>query len=139
MSFVLPPAIASRAKLAHVGLAVRDLDQSVAFYRDVLGATAHPPEQADGATIVRLSLGETDVELLSAGDSESPIGRFLLRRGPGIHHLCFRVADVEAALAACRAAGYELIDRAPRTGADGHRIAFVHPKSTAGILVELTD
>jgi methylmalonyl-CoA/ethylmalonyl-CoA epimerase len=139
MSFMLPPAIASRAKLAHVGLAVRDLDHTIAFYRDVLGAVPHPPEQADGATIVRLSLGEIDIELLTAGDTESPIGRFLVRRGPGIHHLCFRVADLEAALAACRAAGYELIDRSPRTGADGHRIAFVHPRSTAGILVELTD
>jgi len=139
MSFVLPPAVASRAKLAHVGLAVRDLEAAVAFYRDVLGAAAHPREQADGATIVRLSLGETDIELLTAADTESPIGKFLARRGPGIHHLCFRVADLDAALEACRAAGYELIDRTPRRGADGHRIAFVHPRSTAGILVELTD
>lgn len=127
------------ARLAHVGVAVRDLDQAVAFYRDVLGARPHAPENADGATIVGLTFGESDVELLSAADADSPIGKFLARRGPGIHHLCFRVPDLDAALARCRAAGYELIDQTPRTGAGGHRIAFVHPKSTAGILLELTE
>lgn len=127
------------ARLAHVGVAVRDLDQAVAFYRDVLGASPHAPEHADGATIVGLTFGESDVELLSAADADSPIGKFLARRGPGIHHMCFRVPDLDAALARCRAAGYELIDQTPRTGAGGHRIAFLHPKSTAGILLELTE
>jgi methylmalonyl-CoA/ethylmalonyl-CoA epimerase len=67
------------------------------------------------------------------------VGRFLARRGPGIHHICFRVPNLDEALARCRAAGYQLVDQAPRSGAGGHRVAFLHPKSTAGILLELTE
>jgi methylmalonyl-CoA/ethylmalonyl-CoA epimerase len=136
---MLPPDVAAQARLAHVGVAVRDLDDAVRFYRDVLGVTPHPPQQADGATIVGLSLGGSDVELLTAADATSPIGRFLATRGPGIHHICFQVPDIEAALARCREAGFQLIDQVPRPGADGRRVAFVHPKATAGILLELTD
>jgi len=136
---MLPPDVAAGARLAHVGIAVRDLEEAVAFYRDVLGLVPHPPQVADGATIVGLSLGESAIELLTAADQQSPIGKFLARHGPGIHHLCFRVPDLGAALARCRAAGYRLIDTEPRRGADGCRIAFLHPKSTAGILLELTD
>lgn len=136
---MLPPEVAAQARLAHVGVAVRDLAEAVRFYRDVLGVTPHPEQTADGASIVGLSLGESEVELLTATDTESPIGKFLATRGPGIHHLCFRVPDLEAALARCRAAGYRLIDEVPRPGADGRRVAFLHPKATAGILLELTD
>lgn len=139
MSFVLPPDVAAAARLAHVGVAVRDLDEALRFYRDVLGLVPHRPETADGATIVAVPLGESAIELLTASDVDSPIGKFLARRGPGIHHLCFRVPDLGAALARCRAAGYRLIDDVPRPGADGRRIAFVHPGTTAGILLELTD
>jgi methylmalonyl-CoA/ethylmalonyl-CoA epimerase len=128
-----------RPRIAHVGIAVPDLDAALAFYRDVLGLTPHPPEQADGATIVSLPFGESEIELLAPITADGPIARFLERRGPGIHHLCYRVADLDAALAACRAAGYRLIDEEPRTGAGGRRIAFVHPKATAGILLELTE
>ena len=116
-----------------------DLDAALAFYRDVLGLTPHPPEQADGATIVSLPFGDSEIELLAPLTADGPIARFLDRRGPGIHHLCYRVPDLDAALAACRAAGYRLIDEVPRTGAGGRRIAFVHPKATAGILLELTE
>ena len=126
-------------RIAHVGVAVPDLDAAVAFYRDVLGLRPGAPEEADGATIVSLPFGESEVELLAPLRSDSPIARFLERRGPGIHHLCYRVADLDAALAACRAAGYRLIDDVPRIGAGGRRIAFVHPKATAGILLELTE
>ena len=128
-----------RPRIAHVGIAVPDLDAALAFYRDVLGLTPHPPEQADGATIVSLPFGDSEIELLAPLTADSPIARFLERRGPGIHHLCFRVPDLDAALSACRAAGYRLIDEKPRTGAGGRRIAFVHPKATAGILLELTE
>ena len=83
--------------------------------------------------------GDSEVELLAPRDSDGPIARFLARRGPGIHHICYRVPDLDAALAACRRAGYRLIDESPRTGAGGRRIAFVHPKATAGILLELTE
>jgi methylmalonyl-CoA epimerase len=126
-------------RIAHVGVAVPDIAAALAFYRDVLGLTPGPPEAADGATIVSLTLGESAVELLSPDDPQSPIAKFLARRGPGIHHLCYRVPDLDRALDACRAGGYTLVDERPRLGAGGRRIAFVHPKSTAGILLELTE
>jgi methylmalonyl-CoA/ethylmalonyl-CoA epimerase len=122
-----------------VGIAVPDLEQALAFYRDVLGLTPHAPEAADGATILSLPFGESEVELLAPDSPDGPIARFLARRGAGIHHICYRVADLDAALAACRRAGYRLIDETPRSGAGGRRIAFVHPKATAGVLLELTE
>lgn len=129
----------ARPRIAHVGIAVPDLETALAFYRDILGLVPHPPEVADGATIVSLPFGESEVELLAPLTPESPIGKFLAKRGPGIHHICYRVPDLDAALEACRTAGYRLVDEVPRTGAAGRRIAFVHPKATAGILLELTD
>jgi methylmalonyl-CoA/ethylmalonyl-CoA epimerase len=134
-----PTDVVTGARIAHVGVAVRDLDEAARFYRDILGARLHPPEVADGARIISVSLGEAGVELLTSDDAESPIGKFLARRGPGIHHICLRVPDVAAALDRCRSAGYQLLDQQPRPGADGHQVAFVHPKATAGILLELTD
>lgn len=128
-----------RPRIAHVGVAVSDLDSALAFYRDVLGLVPHPPETADGADIVSLPFGDADVELLTSADPASPIGRFLARHGPGIHHICYRVPDLDAAVGACRAAGYRLVDEVPRKGAGGRRIAFIHPKATAGILLELTE
>ena len=128
-----------RPRIAHVGIAVEDLDSALAFYRDVLGLEPHEPEMADGATIVSLPFGDSEVELLHSRDPESPVAKFLARRGPGIHHICYRVPDIEAALAACRNAGYRLVDETPRIGAGGRRIAFVHPRSTGGILLELTE
>jgi methylmalonyl-CoA/ethylmalonyl-CoA epimerase len=126
-------------RIAHVGIAVADLDSALAFYRDVLGLEPHPPEQVDGATIVALTLGDSEVELLAPVQPDSPIGKFLAKRGPGIHHICYRVPNLDTALEACRSAGYRLIDEVPRKGAAGHRIAFVHPKATAGVLLELTE
>jgi methylmalonyl-CoA/ethylmalonyl-CoA epimerase len=131
--------VAALPRIAHVGIAVPDIGAALAFYRDVLGLEPHPPEVADGATIVSLPFGESEVELLAPRDADGPIARFLARRGPGIHHICYRVPDLDAALAACRTAGYRLIDETPRTGAGGRRIAFVHPKATAGILLERTE
>jgi len=110
------------------------------FYRDVLGLEpAGGPETADGAVIVTLPFGDTSVELLEPRDPNSPVAKFLAKRGPGIHHVCYRVPDLDAALARCRAAGYRLVDETPRRGAGGRRIAFLHPKATAGILLELTE
>jgi methylmalonyl-CoA/ethylmalonyl-CoA epimerase len=131
--------VPDRPRIAHVGIAVPDLDAALSFYRDVLGLIPHAPEVADGATIVALPFGDAEVELLAPLDPNGPIGKFLDRRGPGIHHICYRVADLDAALEACRAAGYRLVDQVPRIGASGRRIAFVHPKATAGILLELTE
>lgn len=135
----LEESVTDRPRIAHVGIAVPDLDSALAFYRDVLGLQPHPPELVDGATIVALSFGDAEVELLAPVEPDSPIGRYLARRGPGIHHICYRVPDLDAALEACRRAGYRLVDEVPRKGAAGRRIAFVHPKATAGILLELTD
>ncbi len=131
--------MADRPRIAHVGIAVPDLDAALAFYRDVLALEPHPPETADGATIVTLPFGDSEVELLAPRDPDGPIARFLARRGPGIHHICYRVGDLDTALAACRRAGYRLIDETPRVGAGGRRIAFVHPRATGGILLELTE
>jgi len=131
--------VLDRARIAHVGIAVSDLEEALAFYRDVLGMEPHPPEEVDGAIILSLPFGESDIELMEPTGPDTPVGRFLARRGPGIHHICYRVPDLDAAVEACRAAGYRLIDEVPRNGAAGRRIAFVHPKATAGILLELTD
>ena len=131
--------MADLPRIAHVGIAVPDIGAALAFYRDVLGLEPHPPEVADGATIVALPFGVSEVELLAPRDADGPIARFLARRGPGIHHVCYRVADLDAALATCKAAGYRLLDETPRVGAGGRRIAFVHPKATEGILLELTE
>ena len=99
-----------RPRIAHVGIAVADLGAALAFYRDVLGLEPHAPEDVDGARILSLAFGESEIELLAPLEDDSPIGRFLAKRGPGIHHVCFRVPDLDAALQACRAAGYRLID-----------------------------
>jgi methylmalonyl-CoA/ethylmalonyl-CoA epimerase len=125
--------------VAHLGIAVESIDSALAFYRDVLGMTPRTTEHLDGARIVHLDFGGAEVELLEPTDPDSPIGRFLARRGAGIHHICYRVPDLDAALAACRERGYTLIDQVPRLGAGGCRIAFVHPKATDGILIELTE
>ncbi|MDX2194274.1 MAG: methylmalonyl-CoA epimerase [Gemmatimonadales bacterium] len=132
-------SVPAAARIAHIGVAVPDLAEALRFYRDVLGLEPHAPEHADGATIASVPFGESEVELLAPASPESPIAKFLAKRGPGIHHICYRVPDLDAALASCRAAGYRLIDETPRTGAGGRRIAFVHPKATAGILLELTE
>ena len=126
-------------RIAHVGIAVRDLAAIVPFYRDVLGLPEVPLDDADGARIAGLAAGESLVELLEAASPESPIGRFVEKRGPGIHHICFAVDDLDAALDRCRRAGVRLIDEQPRLGAEGKRIAFLHPSATAGVLVELTE
>jgi methylmalonyl-CoA/ethylmalonyl-CoA epimerase len=126
-------------RVAHVGVAVTSLAEALPFYRDVLGLVPGHPETADGASIVSLRFGDVDVELLEPVDPGSPVAKFLARRGPGIHHICYRVPDLDAAMARCRAAGYRLIDQTPRRGVSGRRIAFLHPKATHGILLELTE
>jgi len=126
-------------RIAHIGIAVGALEAILPFYRDVLGMPEVPLDDADGARIAGLAAGGSLVELLEPARPDSPIGRFLEKRGPGIHHVCFAVDDLDDALARCRAAGIRLIDAVPRLGAEGKRIAFLHPSSTAGVLVELTE
>jgi methylmalonyl-CoA/ethylmalonyl-CoA epimerase len=134
----IPPARRG-TRLAHIGIAVRSLDEILPFYRDILDLPEEPLDDADGASIVGLSAGEPLVELLEAESPDSPIGRFVAKRGPGIHHICFAVDDLDAALERCRAVGIRLIDEAPRIGAEKKRIAFLHPSSTAGVLIELSE
>ena len=129
----------SGTRIAHIGIAVRGLDDSVSFYRDVLGLADMPMDDADGARIVGLAAGPSLVELLEAESPDSPIGKFVEKRGPGIHHVCFSVDDLDATLERCRTFGIRLIDQTPRLGAEGKRIAFLHPSSTSGVLVELSE
>ena len=126
-------------RIAHIGLAVSDLDQILPFYRDILGMPEVPLDDADGARIAGLAAGNSLMELLEAKSPESPIGKYVAKRGPGIHHICFSVDDLDGTLARCKAFGIRVIDETPRLGAEGKRIAFLHPASTAGVLVELSE
>jgi methylmalonyl-CoA/ethylmalonyl-CoA epimerase len=126
-------------RIAHVGLAVRSAADLHSFYRNVLGMSEAELADSDGARISGFVAGDSLVELLETDKPDSPIGKFLEKRGPGIHHICFAVDDLEATLQRCRDAGVRLIDERPRMGAEGKRIAFLHPVSTGGILVELTE
>ena len=125
--------------IAHIGIAVRDVSAALPFYQDVLGATAKPAERADGALILSLPFGDIDIELLEPQNDQGPVAKFIAKRGPGIHHICFRVPDLDATLQLCRDRGYHLVDDKPRIGAHGRRIAFLHPKSTSEILLEITE
>jgi methylmalonyl-CoA/ethylmalonyl-CoA epimerase len=129
----------SPLRIAHIGIAVESIDGALPFYRDVLGMPVVPIENADGARIAAVTAGEALIELLEPATPGSPIDKFIARRGPGIHHVCFATPDLGVALERCRAAGVRLIDEVPRVGAEGKRIAFVHPSSTGGVLVELTE
>jgi methylmalonyl-CoA/ethylmalonyl-CoA epimerase len=126
-------------RIAHIGIAVRALGESASFYRDVLGLQQVPLDNADGSNIIGFETGDALVELLEPAAPDSPVGRFIARRGPGIHHICFVVEDLDATLDRCRRSGLRLIDETPRVGAEGKRIAFLHPASTGGVLVELTE
>lgn len=126
-------------RIAHIGIAVDELDRIVPFYRDLLGLPEVQLDDSDGARIAGFSAGDSLVELLEADAPDSPIAKFLAKRGPGIHHICFAVDDLNGTLERCRRAGIKLIDDVPRLGAEGKRIAFLHPSSTAGVLVELTE
>ncbi len=126
-------------RIAHIGIAVSSLPELLPLYRDVLGMPEVPLDDADGARIAGLAAGESLVELLEPAESASPIGKFIAKRGPGIHHVCFAVDDLDHALDRCRTAGIRLIDEVPRIGAEGKRIAFLHPGATGGVLIELSE
>jgi methylmalonyl-CoA/ethylmalonyl-CoA epimerase len=125
-------------KISHIGVAVNDLDAALALYRDAMGLHVEyrrvVPEQ--GVEIVGLPVGESEIELLKPLSDEGGVAAFLQKRGEGIHHICFEVDDIEAALAGLQAKGYALIDRTPRVGAGGRKYAFVHPRGTHGVMIE---
>jgi methylmalonyl-CoA/ethylmalonyl-CoA epimerase len=129
----------SERPLDHVGIAVRALDEAIPLYESIAGAAAYGRERVEsqGVEVAFVGTGDGRLELLAPTRDDSAIARFLERRGAGMHHLCYRVPDVAAELARYRAAGARLIDETPRPGAAGHLVAFIHPKSTGGVLVEL--
>ena len=128
-----------RAILDHVGIAVGDLSQALAFYRDALGLEVEPPEEVPSQRVRAhfVPVGEATLELLEPTSADSPIAKFIERRGPGVHHVTLRVDDIREALGRLKARGVRLIDETPREGAEGALVAFVHPASTHGVLVEL--
>lgn len=125
--------------LDHVGIAVESLDDALALYRDTLRMPlVHREEVAEqGVEAVLLDVGDSHIELLQPLSADTPVGKFLARRGPGLHHVAYRVTDIEAALEALRETGTRLIDERPRTGIRDSRVAFVHPASTGGVLTEI--
>jgi len=123
----------------HVGIAVSDLDTAVETYQRLFGARVEHRETLteQGVEVVSLRLGDNRVELLASLGPDTPVGKFLLRRGPGMHHIAFWVDDVESEIDRMRAEGTEMIDSSPRRGAFGLEVAFVHPHATGGVLAEL--
>ena len=128
-----------KAVIDHVGIAVRDLSEALAFYRDALGLEVEETEEVASQHVRAhfVSAGTATLELLEATAPDSPIAKFLDKRGPGLHHITLRVDDIRAALADLKARGVRLIDAEPRPGAEGALVAFVHPSSAHGVLVEL--
>jgi methylmalonyl-CoA/ethylmalonyl-CoA epimerase len=125
--------------LDHVGVAVPSLEEATAILVPLLGADASPPETVlgHGVRVQFLGAGPARLELLEPTGPDSPIARHLERRGPGVHHLAYRVADLEATLRRLESDGVRLVDRTPRPGAGGHMVAFLHPRSAGGVLIEL--
>jgi methylmalonyl-CoA epimerase len=123
----------------HLGVAVEDLDSALSTYERLFGARLeHRETMTDqGVEAASLRIGADRVELLAALGADTPVGRFLAKRGPGLHHVAYQVADIEATLATLRAAGVRLIDEAPRAGIRGSRVAFLHPAASGGVLTEL--
>lgn len=126
-------------EIDHVAIAVRDLDAAIAYYRDTFGAELSHREtvESDGVEEVLIPVAQSYIQLVSPTRPDSPVAAFLERRGEGLHHVGYRVADCAAALEAVRAAGGRLIDEAPRPGSRGTTVAFVHPKGALGTLIEL--
>jgi methylmalonyl-CoA/ethylmalonyl-CoA epimerase len=127
------------ARIDHIGVAVEDLDAAIALHETTYGmALVHREVVSEqGVEAVLLDVGENHVELLRPLAEDTPVGRFLASRGPGLHHVAYQVPDIEAALAALKSAGARLIDETPRTGIRSSRVAFVHPKSSGGVLTEI--
>lgn len=127
-------------KINHLGIAVSSIDEALAFWRDALGLELKEIESVaeQGVRVAMLPLGESRIELLEASGGETPVGKFISKRGPGIHHLCLEVSEIEAKLAQLKSRGVRLIDEKPRIGAGGALVAFIHPASTGGVLIELT-
>jgi methylmalonyl-CoA/ethylmalonyl-CoA epimerase len=128
-------------RIDHIGVAVEDLDEAIALYGDRLGMPLQHRETVEeqGVEAVLLGVGDSHVELLRPLGPDTAVGKFLERSGPGLHHVAYGTDDIDSALDAVRGAGLRLIDERPRTGIRGSRVAFLHPKSTGGVLTELVE
>ena len=128
-------------RIDHIGVAVEDLDEAIALYGERLGMPVQHRETVEeqGVEAVLLGVGESHVELLRPLGPDTAVGKFLARSGPGLHHVAYGTDDIESALEAVRGAGLRLIDERPRIGIRGSRVAFLHPKSTGGVLTELVE
>ena len=128
-------------RLHHVGLAVANLEDSIALYRDVFGAELidRRRNEQEGLEAAFLRVGDAELELMAPLREDSPVGKFVARRGPGMHHVAFGVSDLDRSIDEARDAGLELIDAEPRVGMHGSRIAFIHPRSAGGVLTELVE
>lgn len=128
-------------KIDHIGVAIDSIEKGEKFWTEALGIACEGTEtvESQGVTTAFFPVGESEVELLEATSENSPVAKFIGKKGEGIHHIAFRVADLEAALAELKQKGVRLIDETPRAGAGGAKIAFLHPAATNGILVELCE
>ena len=128
-----------KATLDHIGIAVANLEEALRFYRDALGLEIEAPEDVSSQRVRAhfIPAGDAALELLEATADDSPIAQYVAKRGPGLHHITLRVDDIVAALARLKARGVRLIDEVPRPGAHGSLVAFIHPTSAHGVLVEL--
>jgi methylmalonyl-CoA/ethylmalonyl-CoA epimerase len=128
-------------KIEHIGIATRGLDEAIGFWRDMLGLQEVGTEEVadQKVRVAMLPLGESRIELLEPTSEDSPIAKFLGKRGPGIHHIAVRVSDIRASLASLKERGARLIDETPRVGAGGCLVAFIHPSTTNGVLLELVE
>ena len=126
-------------KIDHIGIATKSIEEGLAVWQDALGLAPHATEEVaeQGVKVCMLPVGDTHVELLEPLSPESAVGKFLARRGPGIHHIAVAVTDIRASLAELKERGARLIDESPRVGAGGCLVAFIHPSSTNGVLLEL--
>jgi len=125
--------------IEHIGIAVKNLEESILFYEKILGSPCYSVEEVKDQKVrtAFFMIGQTKIELLESTDPEGPIGKFLEKKGEGIHHIAFAVENTEAALNEAKEAGIELIDKQSRKGAEGLNIGFLHPRSTRGVLMEL--
>jgi len=127
-------------KISHIGIAVRNMDEALKLYSETLGLKVSGIETVEEQKVksAMIPIGESRIELMESTDPEGPVGKFITKRGEGIHHISLEVDDIDKELAKLSKAGIELIDKKPRLGAGGNKIAFVHPKSMHGVLLELT-
>lgn len=128
-------------RIDHIGVAVEQIEPALALYRDDFQLTLAHREvvEEQGVEAVLLDVGENHVELLAPLGADTPVGKFLAKNGPGLHHVAYQVQDIDATLGALKRAGLELIDEQPRVGIRGSRVAFVHPRATAGVLTEIVE